>query len=171
MDQNLGSIKMKIPNFQGKNDPEAYLEWEKKVDLIYDCHNYSEEKKIKLAAVEFTDYAVVWWDQQLTARRRNEEPQLETWEEMKRLMRKRFVPKHYYRDLFLKLQGLTQGNKTVDEYYKEMEIAMIRANVEEDREATMARFVNGLNREISNIVELQHYVEMEELLHIALKVE
>ena len=35
---------------------------------------------------------------------------------------------------------------------------MTQANVEEDREATMARFVVGLSREISNIVELQHYV-------------
>ena len=25
-DNQLGSIKMKIPSFQGKNDPEAYLE-------------------------------------------------------------------------------------------------------------------------------------------------
>ena len=24
------NIKLKIPNFKGKNDPEAYLEWEKK---------------------------------------------------------------------------------------------------------------------------------------------
>ena len=26
VDRNLGSIKMKIPSFQGRNDPEAYLE-------------------------------------------------------------------------------------------------------------------------------------------------
>ena len=39
-----------------------------------------------------------------------------------------------------------------------MEIAMIRADVVEDREATMARFLNGLNRDIANVVELQHYV-------------
>ena len=32
MDGDLNTIKLKIPNFQGKNDPEAYLEWEKKVD-------------------------------------------------------------------------------------------------------------------------------------------
>ena len=38
-----------------------------------------------------------------------------------------------------------------------MEIAMIRANVEEDREATMARFLLGLNREIHDKVEMQHY--------------
>ncbi|KAI4380918.1 hypothetical protein MLD38_007051 [Melastoma candidum] len=52
-----------------------------------------------------------------------------------------------------------------------MEIAMIRANVEEDREATMARFICGLNREIANVVELQHYVELEEVVHMAMKVE
>ena len=32
MDGDLDTIKLKIPSFQGKNDPEAYLEWEKKVD-------------------------------------------------------------------------------------------------------------------------------------------
>ena len=48
---------------------------------------------------------------------------------------------------------------------------MIRANVEEDCEATMATFLNGLNHDIANIVELHHYVEMEDLLHIAIKVE
>ena len=35
----------------------------------------------------------------------------------------------------------------------------------------MARFLNGLNHDIANILELQHYVEMEDLLHMAIKVE
>ena len=59
-------------------------------------------------------------------------------------MRRRFVPNYYYRDLYMKLQGLNQGSRSVDEYFKKMEIAMIRANVIEDREATVARFLNGL---------------------------
>jgi hypothetical protein len=69
------------------------------------------------------------------------------------LMKKCFVPNHYYRALYEKLQRLIQGSKSVDEYYKEMEVAMIWANVEEDREATMT-FLHGLNREIADIVEL-----------------
>lgn len=117
------------------------------------------------------DYASIWWDQYVLTRRRNGERAVQTWDEMKSIMRKRFVPNHYFRDLYRKLQGLYQGSKSVEDYYKEMEIAMIRANVEEDREATMARFLNGLNREIAEVVELQHYVEMEELLHKAIKVE
>ena len=48
---------------------------------------------------------------------------------------------------------------------------MIRANVVEDREATMAQFLSGLNKEIANVVELHHYVEMEDMLHMAIKVE
>uniref|UniRef100_A0A2N9G9G1 Reverse transcriptase n=1 Tax=Fagus sylvatica TaxID=28930 RepID=A0A2N9G9G1_FAGSY len=85
VDRSLGSIKMKIPSFQGRTDPEVYLEWEKKIDLVFDCHNYSEEKKVKLA-----------------------------------------------------------GSRSVEDYHKEMEVAMIRAN---------------------------HYVEVEDMVHMAMKVE
>ena len=90
---------------------------------------------------------------------------------MKTIMQKRFIPNHYHRDLLRKLQGLTQGSKSVEDYYKEMEMAMIRARMEEDDETTMVRFINGLNREIVDVVDLHHYVDMEELLHRAIKVE
>jgi len=83
--------------------------------------------------IEFTEYALIWWDQIIISRRRNRERLVQTWGQMKVLMRRRFVPNHYYKDLYLKLQGLNQGYKTIDEYHKEMEIVMIRANVVEDR--------------------------------------
>ena len=70
----------------------------------------------------------------MTTRRCNQEHPIMTWNEMKVVMRKRFILNHYYRDLYNKLQGLIQGSKSIDEYYKEMEIAMIRANVEDDLE-------------------------------------
>jgi hypothetical protein len=171
VDRNLGSIKMKIPSFRGRTDPEAYLEWEKKTELIFDCHNYSEEKKVKLAVIELIDYAIISWDQLVTNKTRNQERPIETWGELKALMRRRFVPSHYYRDLYQKLQNLTQWSRSVEDYHKEMEVAMIRANVEEDREATMARFLSGLNSDIANIVELQHYVEVEDVVYMAMKVE
>ena len=104
-------------------------------------------------------------------RRRNHEWPIHTGEEMKAIMRRRFVPGHYYRELYQRLQGLTKGTKSVEDYHKEIKITMIRANIEEDREATMARFLQGLNRDIANVVELQHYVELEDMVHMAMKVE
>ena len=59
-DMDGDTIKLKILNFQGKNDPESYLEWKKKVDCIFDCHGYSEQKKVKLMMIEFTEYAMIW---------------------------------------------------------------------------------------------------------------
>ncbi|GKV00637.1 hypothetical protein SLEP1_g13301 [Rubroshorea leprosula] len=94
----LGSIKMKIPPFQGKNDPDVYLELEKKLVL---------------------------------SRRRNRERPVDTWEEMKAVTRKRFVPSHYYRDLYQRLQGLTQESISVEDYHKEMEIAMHYVELED----------------------------------------
>jgi hypothetical protein len=37
---------------------------------------------------------------------------------------------------------LSQGTKSLDEYFKEMELVMIWANVDEDREDIMVRFMN-----------------------------
>ncbi|KAL6348002.1 hypothetical protein AAG906_037731 [Vitis piasezkii] len=52
---------------------------------------------------------------------------------MKIVIKRTFVPSHYY------------------------------SNVEENREATMARFLVGLNREIANLVELQHYNQLKRM--------
>ena len=55
-------------------------------------------------------------------------------------MRKRFVPNHYCREIYNTLQSLSQGSKNIDEYFEEMRIVMIRANVSEDRKATLTKF-------------------------------
>ncbi|RDX74911.1 hypothetical protein CR513_45274, partial [Mucuna pruriens] len=133
-DNYLGNIKMTIPAFQGKNDPKVYLEWERKVEHVFDCYNYLEEKK---------------WDQFVINRCRNGERPIRTWKDMKSIIRRRFVPSHYHRDLHRKLQSLTQGSMSVEDYYKEMVIAMTRANVKEN-----LRFIGGLKKEIVDVVEL-----------------
>ena len=84
---------------------------------------------------------------------------------MKRVMRKRYVPTSYNRTMRQKLQGLSQGNLTVEEYYKEMEMALVRANIEDESEDTMAHFLNSLNPEIRDVVELQEYVVLHDLLY------
>jgi len=104
-------------------------------------------------------------DQNVISRRRSGERPVASWEEMKVLIRRQFLPNHYYRDLYMKLQCLNQGSRSVDEYFREMENVMICDNVIEDREATMARFLNGLNRDIANVVKLQHCVELEDMVH------
>ena len=60
------------------------------MELIFYCHNFSEEKKGKTAVIEFTDYVIIWWDQLVTNRRRYRERPISTWDELKTAMRRRF---------------------------------------------------------------------------------
>ena len=167
----LQGIKLNIPSFAGKNDPEAYFNWELKMENVFDCGNFEEEQKVRLAASEFSHYALIWWHKLQRERQRDGDPPVDTWEELRRLMRRRYVPASYQRDMKFKLQRITQGSRSVEDYHKEMEMLMIQAKLEEDPEVTMARFINGLNNDIRDVVELQEFVEMEDLLHKAIQVE
>ena len=123
-----------MPKFYGTSDPEAYLSWALKVDKIFRVRQYANNKMVALASMEFEDYALLWWEQLQDSCVDNHQQPINTWVEMKEAMYTRFVPSHYTRDLYKKLQELKQGLKSVDEYYKEMEISMMRVNVNEYEE-------------------------------------
>jgi cysteinyl-tRNA synthetase len=141
------------------------------VEKIFRLHNYSEEKKLAMASLELEGYALILWEQLLLDREEDGEDPIVTWKEMKREMRICFVQKHYRRDLFDKLQNLRLESFSVEEYYKEMKKAMIRANVYQHEEQTIARFMVGLHRNIQRIVEFQPYRHLIDLVHQATKAE
>ena len=128
-------------------------------------------KKIKLVVIEFIDYVIILWEQLVLSKRRNHDKPINTWDQIKAIIRRRFVLSHYYQDLYKKLKSLTRGYKSVEDHLKEIDVAMIQVNVYENKEATMARFLNGLNHGITNVVELQHYVNLEDMVHMDTKVE
>ncbi|XP_070057089.1 uncharacterized protein [Nicotiana tomentosiformis] len=129
---------MNVPYFKGTRDPDLYLDRERKVEAIFDCHNYSESKKVKFSIVEFSDYAAIWWKKLTRDRLQEGQVPIATWAEMKRVMRKRFIPSHFQRELQQRLQILKQGSMSVDENFKAMDMAMIQANCMEEEEAIMA---------------------------------
>jgi len=91
---------------------------------------------------------------------REEGREIDTWTEMRRDMQKRYVPTSYSRTMRQKLQRLSQGSLTVEEYYKEIEMTLVRANIEEQIEDTMTHFLSGLNPNIRNGLKLQKYVDI-----------
>ena len=53
---------MRIPPFHGTSSSEEYLEWVQRVEKIFECQDYTKANKVKLVALEFTDYANLWWE-------------------------------------------------------------------------------------------------------------
>lgn len=67
--------------------------------LIYYQH-YFKVKKVKHFVIKFIDYDIIWQDQLVLGKRRNEERSIKTWDEMKLVMRKIFVHGNYYKELY-----------------------------------------------------------------------
>ena len=58
-DDAFGKVKFKIPPFDGKYNPDAYITWEIVVDQKFACHEFHENKRVRVATTEFTDFASV----------------------------------------------------------------------------------------------------------------
>ncbi|VFQ80058.1 unnamed protein product, partial [Cuscuta campestris] len=169
---NEGSdFKVDIPAFEGKNDPDEFLEWLETVERVFDFKDVSDEKKVKIVALKFQKYASTCWTNTCTKRRRNDKEPVSTWIKMRSLLKKKFLPAEYVRENFAKLQTLRQGSKSVEEYNREFEELLLRCDLQEDDEQTFVRYLFGLNLQIANTVELQSYDSLEELTKLALKVE
>ena len=167
----MARIKLHVPKFTGKEDPDAYFDWEEQCDQIFRIHNLADPKRVNLACVEFSGYALTWWNQLQENQLLLGRDHIDTWEEMKQAMRRRFVPLQYQRDLRNKLQRLNQDTRMMDEYYKEMELLLVHARIHEDEESKMARFLHGLNNEISDFVEMFPYNTLQDILEQAKRTE
>lgn len=167
-DDAFSKVKFKIPPFDGKYDPDAYITWEIAVDQKFACHEFPENARVRAATSEFTEFASVWW---IEHGKKNPNNMPQTWDALKRVMRARFVPSYYARDMLNKLQQLRQGTKSVEEYYQELQMGMLRCNIEEGEESAMARFLGGLNREIQDILAYKDYANVTRLFHLACKAE
>ena len=67
------------------------MQYESKIEHFFDCNNFSEERNLKLVVAEFFYYAIKWWTSLKSEGRRIYEEPNETWEELKTLMRKRYI--------------------------------------------------------------------------------
>ncbi|XP_070017473.1 uncharacterized protein [Nicotiana sylvestris] len=133
---------MKIPSFEGTTDVDAYLEWEAKLERT-----------------------------KLDRRRLGGRP-IKIWENLQRAMMDRFVPSHYHREIIKKLHNLVQGHKSVEEYHNTMKVFKMKANLNEVEEIIMTQFHSGLNKDITNHIELSRDCHsVVEMLHLATKVE
>jgi len=84
----IARVKLSIQKFTGREDADAYLEWTEQCDQIFRVHNLSDQRYVNLALVEFSGYALTWWNQiqqnQVVLVREH----MNTWEEMKQVMRR-----------------------------------------------------------------------------------
>jgi len=65
----------------------------------------------------------------------------------------------------------SQGHRSVDEYFQEIEMCLLCTCIAEDEESLMARFLVCFNKPIVDEVDMTNYTTLNELLHFAKRAE
>jgi len=155
----------------GKENVEAYLDWEMKVEKIFECHQVSEERKVSLSTLSFQGNAMYWWTYLVREIRLSNFPQVEYLNDLKSVLRRRHIPSYKNREITDNIHRLQQRNMSVEEYRQNMELYMMRASIREGEETTISRFLSGLNLDIKDKVEMLSCQDLNDLVQICTKVE
>jgi len=51
----------KIPKFYGGSDPKVFLDWEAKVEQIFNENHVKDQAQVDLVVLGFLEYASTWW--------------------------------------------------------------------------------------------------------------
>ena len=86
-------------------------------------------------------------------------------------MSTKFLPKSYLQDAYNKLQSFKQDDLSVEEYTGEFDHLLVRYEVNEKEEQTIARYLQGLRKDIRDVVELQPYHSYHDVFKLAVKTE
>ncbi|GKV27369.1 hypothetical protein SLEP1_g36544 [Rubroshorea leprosula] len=89
---------------------------------------------------------------------------------MRRELTRKFLPDCYYQDNFVKFHNLQQKSLTMEEYTMEFKQLMMKCDVREKEEQTIARYLGGLDNDISKVVQLQQYWTLDDVIRLALRV-
>ncbi|XP_074305313.1 uncharacterized protein LOC141640409 [Silene latifolia] len=160
-----------LPEFNGGTNPEEYLEWERKIERLFDFKNLNDEKRCQYAILKLSKGASLWYDGVNIKRVRAGKEKISSWDSLKRKLRKRYVPTTHKASTYRKIDEFRQGRLTVGEYIDEFENLTLMGELEEIEEQKMARFLRGLNYNIANVVELYPYSDFDTLCGLCLKLE
>ena len=78
-----------------------------------------------------------------------------SWPKMKRALRREFMAPTHTEQLQRQLENTIQGSKSIDEYFKEIKIALQRAGVD-DPISMKFHFMMGLHNDISKTIFLEN---------------
>ncbi|KAJ9542861.1 hypothetical protein OSB04_029367 [Centaurea solstitialis] len=155
----------------GEGDPEDYLDWVRQVEKVFDYKGFDDQKSYRIAVLKLTKYAALWFENLKTKRDREEEPRIMTWSELKRHLKKRFLPREFTQDQFIKLNYLQQRNLSIAEYTKEFENLCMLCDLREQDEMKIARYIRGLNMVIAHKVQTMPYTYFEDVSKLAARIE
>ena len=155
---------MDMPYFRGEDDPYVYVQWVQQMEDKFDSLEISDSQKCRIATRKFSGYAAIWWKDLMNLRKINGYSEVRSWEVMKRLMTRHFIPEDVRDKFYVKLQRLKQSDEmSVDEYIKKFKLFIIASDVGGSERWQVTKFISGFKHEIASRLEMAIYFQPKSL--------
>ena len=148
-------IKTELLEFNGKEDPDEVQGWIQHTENVFDLKGIEDEQAYKFVAIKLTKHASIWLESLKKERAKAMKAKIKTWSKLKKHFVKRFIPPDYEQTKYTRMTKLVQGSSSVEDYIREFDKLTLLCEVEEREAQRIARFLHGLNSDVSDVVELQ----------------
>ena len=91
---NSSDFRVKIPKFEDKFDLDAFIEWLSTAKKIFEYKEISEDKKVKLVALNLRKYVSLWKTNLCARRIGNQKDKIRTSKKMKNKLKSHFLPSY-----------------------------------------------------------------------------
>ena len=103
----LKSVKIEAPSFEGQLDPTHFLDWLSDMDHYFEWYNMDDERRIRFAKIKLLGSAKLYWSNHERLMRRGGRAPVTTWDEMKIILKEKYVPTSYQQRMLDQWQRLS----------------------------------------------------------------
>ena len=90
-------------------------------------------------------------------RERDGKKKIETWEKMKKELKRKYLSFNYRQAIYLEIQNFKQQDLSVDECSTKFVNLIIKGDLKEAEEICIAHYIAGLRSDIARVIFLQPY--------------
>ncbi|XP_026451046.1 uncharacterized protein LOC113351241 [Papaver somniferum] len=166
------SFRIEIPEFHGSGlSPEDCIDCFSTVEEVLEFKRVPDDRVVPLVATRFRGRAAVWWRQLKASRIQKGKTPISSWVRLEKCMRSALLPFNYTRELYIRLQNLRQGSRSIDEYTKEFYDLVTRSGITDTEEQLVYRYLGGLRETFQDTLNLFDYYYVFEVYQRALRLE
>ena len=170
-DMHEALLKNDFSEFSGHLSIEEFFQWLFEVERFFKYKDITERKKVKFVVHKLKGSAWAWWEQLQRMRTRLRKEPIESWEKMKKYLKRQFLPPDHQELLYEKYQNCKQLGSSVFDFTNEFYRLRSYLDLNEPEAFNISRYMMGLRWDIRERLSSQSFYYLSDLVLAAKAIE
>ncbi|KAG2667313.1 hypothetical protein I3760_15G108400 [Carya illinoinensis] len=171
LDELTKTIKVDVPDFYGKLEPNAFEDWLTAIKDYFDWFAVSGDQKVCYVWMKLKGQARAWWESVEEQLRHTRRPAISNWGKMKERLKEKYLPIDYEQMMFEEMLQLRQGSLSVDQFTDCFHELTVHSKIVETEHQTLAGYCTRLRSDLLKEMLTTRLINAKEAYQLALCIE